>query len=176
MEYKARPKLTFREALQKAFTEPISYNRRRRVRRSEYWWCMLACAIYTAFFAGLRFLIEDVFGINTSGWFGVVVFTLLSIPPIGMFLMETYGRLHDTNRRDTWLMGILIPILFIILSFMLVYTHHPMLGAIGATVIILRIFPTAIALVFSAICLVFCLKDSDKDENDYGPSPKYYTY
>jgi len=174
--YVARRRLTFCEALKAAFTGWGGPKNPRRVRRSEYWQCMLAIVIYYAIFFALRYLLEDVMGWNVSGWLGVIIFTLFSVIPVGLWVMENYGRLHDTNHRDTWLQGFIAPLLLgtIALPFMskpIGTIQSPSDGIlIGASGVLFLI-----AAVFAVICFVFCLKDSDKGENDYGPSPKYTT-
>lgn len=171
MEYKTIPPLTFRQALRKALTDCTRYGHR-RVRRSEYWWCMLAIALYYGILFGLSALFEDIVGLDLTSGPATIVLTILCAIPVGLWVMENYGRLHDTNHRDTWLMGILIPVFILIFGCALSQIsmgHYPILLCDAVVIVPLL----AIAAAFTAICLIFCLRDSDRGENDYGPSPKY---
>jgi len=168
MNYKAKPRLTFSEALKCAYKKGFDDNRH-RVRRSEYWWNMLALLIYLLVFAAIYFLVEDVLKWRVLGRVWNVIFGIFSIIPCGIWVMESYGRLHDTNHRDTWLHGFFLPCVV-----MLIYNVMSVGSGYSATQnTIVYSLLGAVAAIFGVICLVFCLKDSDKGENDYGASPKY---
>lgn len=164
MKYTAKPRLSFREALKSAFSDLGGFERK-RVRRSEYWWCMLAGALYVGAFALIRYILEDLFHLNLSYLLIDLIFVAVSIVPIGLWVMENYGRLHDTGRRDSWLAGIFLPLAAAVVVYMAAWPSPLARWAVWGLL--------AVAAVFSVVCIVFCLQDSDKGENDYGPSPKY---
>lgn len=172
--YEAKPRLSFKEALQSALKTQSSSSRR-RVRRSEYWWCMLAIAIYYALLALTIWLLEDCLGMNITGWVARIVFTIFSCIPVGLWVMENYGRLHDTNHRDSWLMGVIVPILLALFGHVLSKININSLPASmdGIWIVIATFALLGMAFCFGIVCIYFCLQDSDKGENNYGYSPKY---
>ncbi len=168
------PSLTFGQALKRALVN--LNNNHRRVRRSEYWWCTLACVIYLAVFFGLRILLEDCLKINLSHVWGSWIQGLLIIPPIGLWATESCGRLHDINRRDTWFGGMVYPLaLIIIVALGWVFATQQDIRTVteNAYVWAAICLLANVSLVLTVVCLVFFMKDSDKAQNDYGPSPKY---
>ena len=171
MDYQATSPLSLAQALRRALTKS-SRGGRRRVRRSEYWWCMLAIAIYYALLGALYIFLEDVAGVNTTSWWCTALRLILGAMPVGLWVMENYGRLHDTGHRDTWLMGVLIPLA--LLAFGSLLPHLSMGRFPNLLHLPLIAIPLiVVAAVFATVCLVFCLRDSDKVVNAYGPSPKY---
>lgn len=174
IKYTKLPTLSFGQALRQAL---VNWgNNHRRVRRSEYWWCTLACAVYLVLFFLGRILLEDHFQVNLSQAWLSWLQGILIIPPVGLWAIESCGRLHDVNRRDTWFGGMIYPLLLILIvaSVWAAATHHRITDITENIYIWTAVVLLAnISLVFFVCCLTFFLKDSDKEKNDYGPSPKY---
>ena len=73
----------------------------------------------------------------------MVVSLAFFLPSLGAMVR----RLHDTGRSGKWLLILLACII-------------PLVGSI-------------VVLVFAIVLIVWNVQDSDRGENQYGPSPKY---
>lgn len=130
-----------------------------RSRRSEFWG-------YTLFFVCLSCAIEWLqICIAGNATFLKVVFALvlLLIQLLASYfqLAVTFRRLHDVGKSGWWA-GLLA--LFKILRHVIPFTNNNVIGNI-----ILLLF----MIMFLVIILGFCTKDSQKEKNEYGVSPKY---
>lgn len=165
------PQLEFTEAL-KAFWNKIAQFQGRS-RRSEFWWTYLAY-----FVTGIIFSFVPIIGNIVQILFG------LAIIPI------TFRRLHDTGRSGWWygvsIIGCVvftIYLIFIIIGAIGASSSLSSLSSMSDTEIINNLFVGAtmsyilfgllVGAVYNIILLVFLCQDSQKEENKYGPSPKY---
>lgn len=165
------PQLEFTEAL-KAFWNKITQFQGRS-RRSEFWWTLLAA-----------FIISFVFGFVPV--IGNLVSSLISLALIPI----TFRRLHDTGRSGWWygvsLIGGLVSFvffMFILISSLGVNAGMSDMSSMSDNEIIEEVLTDLtlgyvaigllIGFVYNIILLVFLCQDSQKEENKYGPSPKY---
>lgn len=165
------PQLGFTEALSAAWNKIAQFNGRSR--RSEYWWTYLAA-----------FIISFVFGFMPV--IGNLVSFLISLALIPI----TFRRLHDTGRSGWWYGVSLIGGLafFVFFIFVLIGSLGVSAGLsdlssmseneiiekmlTGVTLVYLSV-GLLIGFVYNVILLVFLCQDSHKEDNKYGPSPKY---
>jgi len=150
----------------------LNANNRSRCRRSEYGWCMLACVIYYAVLLALRYLLEDVAHIDLSTLVPSIISMMLSMLPIGLFVIEHYCRLHDTGHSDRWLSATFLPLVGLLLIGL--STHESPFAATAPAFVRMASYALAALSACSGLYVLYlCTTDSDKDDNLYGPSPKY---
>ena len=148
--YGERPQIDFGESIKICFNKFADFTG--RARRSEFWWFYL-----------FNTLIASV----TCGLGSLVTF----IPMMAV----SVRRLHDTGHSAWWYF---IPLIISLVYFV---TCYPILiyglargkeGLITAGFIALGIF-CLVMLYYAVMLLIYYCTDSDPDENEYGPSPKY---
>lgn len=178
--FKQTPSLDFPQAIQAAATKIIQF--RGRSRRSEFWWTILLITVVEVFVLPIIFYTP---------------FTGILIAPLLGLLLElariplTFRRLHDTGRSGIWcIIDFLLPLGFIAIavydiSVYTIYdnsscdhhiydTHSMFTDLYLITSILFKYLVLSIVcLVYKVILIVFLCRDSDKFENEYGPSPKY---
>lgn len=150
-----RPMLGFMEAVKICLIEKYCCFTG-RARRSEYWWFCLFIQIVGWIIGGVCFAIyfkshtfEDYINnplsliLSPAYIGGMVVSLAFFLPSLGAMVR----RLHDTGRSGKWLLILLACII-------------PLVGSI-------------VVLVFAIVLIVWNVQDSDRGENQYGPSPKY---
>ena len=147
--YGERPQIDFGESIKICFNKFADFTG--RARRSEFWWFYLFNMLLSSF--------------TCIGGF-VTLIPMMAV---------TVRRLHDTGHSAWWYF---IPTL---LSIIYSCTFLPLLlwglsrgkeGPITVGFIALIIF-LLISLYYGIMLLIYCCRDSDPDENEYGPSPKY---
>ncbi len=168
-----RPMMGFWEAVKECWRNKFDFGG--RARRSEYWWFQLAIVLGYLLLIAIPILIETGLGFSNSSSstvLSVVGIALFIILVIFLFVIGIASfaaltrRLHDTNRSGWWIGSLFLCNLLVrFLSFDgPEFVHHNRVIFIGICLA---------SLVVSIIVLVFSCLDSDKEENDYGPSPKY---
>ena len=190
-----KPMMPFWTAVKTCFKKFFDFTG--RARRSEYWWFVLfevIIAIVWSFLClfvsiGLLFSSDapEMFLSNYWILLGVMVLPclLLCFPQYAAMTR----RLHDTGRSGWWVVASVI--LGIVYSGLYLKILLPMNSAIisgeelpqgGPIAVALQDSPGLLAaygilalasLVLSIIILVFTVQDSHREENKYGPSPKY---
>ena len=148
--YGYRPQIEFGESIKICFNKFADFTG--RARRSEYWWF---------------YLFAQLVGSVTCGIGSLVCF----IPMMAV----TVRRLHDTGRSGWWyflplivmLMGMCVFIPLVIAGDV---NKNDVLTGTGAIIYLVSLL---VVLAISIVLLVFCCQDSHRDENKYGPSPKY---
>ncbi len=148
--YGYRPQMEFGESIRVCFQKFADFTG--RARRSEYWWFYLFTQLVSSFTCGLG---------------GLVCF----IPMMAV----TVRRLHDTGRSGWWYFLPLIVMLvgmciFIPLVIVGDINKNDWMSGTGAVIYLVSLLAV---LAISIILLVFCCQDGDREENKYGPSPKY---
>lgn len=148
--YGYRPQIEFGESIKICFNKFADFTG--RARRSEYWWFYLFSQLVSSFTCGLG---------------GLVCF----IPMMAV----TVRRLHDTGRSGWWYFLPLIVMLvgmcvFIPLVIAGDVNKNDVLTGTGAIIYLVSLL---VVLAISIVLLVFCCQDSHRNENKYGPSPKY---
>lgn len=137
-----------------------------RARRSEFWWFSLLCFIVSTALTWLGAFIP------AMGEIGVICTFLLSIP---QFAAAT-RRLHDTGNSGWLIFAVFIFFLgYNICSLITIFTHDSY-EAIARAVFhdyVNYIMFLMIGSTLVIILLVFAIMDSARNENKYGPSPKY---
>lgn len=164
--------MNFMEAVKTCFRKYFGFSG--RARRSEYWWFFL-----------FNFLVALVLGVIDAIIFGVEgpvsatgasagfesgngplgsIYNLIVLFPS---LAVGWRRLHDTGRSGWWLGGFyLVLIAFAFYAGFSIATG----GSINGPIIIGGVL---VLLAWAITILVFLCLDSHKDDNRYGPSPKY---
>lgn len=171
-----KPQMGFVEAIKTVLIEKYCCFKG-RARRSEFWnWTLayvllsVVLSVFNTFmmFSRLEVLdLDDPFSIYKSP--GYIVIALVGLALFLPNLGVTIRRLHDTGRSGWWVWIPLIayfPMLWAALS----VTTNPD-SAIGMAAIILLC--GLVMLVIGIIILVWLCQDSEPQENEYGPSPKY---
>lgn len=148
--YGYRPQMDFGESIKTCFQKFADFSG--RARRSEYWWFYLFYTLISSFTCGLG--------------------TLACFIPM---MAVTVRRLHDTGRSGWWYFLPMIVIIvgmciFIPLAIAGDASKNDWMTGSGAVIYLLSMLA---CLAISIMLLVFCCQDSDREENKYGPSPKY---
>ena len=174
MAKQARPQLGFSEAIKLANSRLLDFSGRSR--RSEFWWWMLLVLLASEIIPLLIFnQIANVIACIIIMLFGLSI---------------TVRRLHDTNHSAVWVyvsfaIGIFSHLYTVtssyyerIMDIMLNEGFDPnkVLKAVDNNLSELGVIMTSNILwsIASIIVIVYCLRDSDQGENDYGESPKYF--
>ncbi len=167
---KELPQVGFKEAAVNACKKMFQF--KGRIRRSEYWWGVLAITI-AAFVLSLIPII------------GQIAILFVGIAGIAMI----FRRLHDTGRSGWWwgcscCLGIIAGVLFFSsidfqaymaaasssdMSAMMNVITSGLTGGTGIAALLLYIARMVLGLAI----FVFTLLDSQPEANKYGDSPKY---
>lgn len=171
-----KPQMGFVEAIKTVLIEKYCCFKG-RARRSEFWnWTLayvllsVVLSVFNTFmmFSRLEALdLDDPFSIYKSP--GYIVIALVGLALFLPNLGVTIRRLHDTGRSGWWVWVPVIayfPMLWAALS---VQTNPG--SAMGMLAIMLLC--GLVMLVIGIIILVWLCQDSEPQENEYGPSPKY---
>lgn len=151
-----------------------------RARRSEFWWYVLFTVIVSWAFSFL-----GAFSMVFT-FIGLLVSLVLLIPQISAMTR----RLHDTGRSGWWVLGVYGCVLVVYGAFAsMLLPHASALMGEGDDMALAMIVVDAIqespgamgvaaiagmcSVILGIITLVFCIQDSNWNENKYGPSPKY---
>lgn len=183
---KERPMLEFVEANKMFWRKGLTF--KGRARRSEYWWGYLTYYIISAAWSALAVAIA--FAVNFQHLDEMMAddMTLMSrllptvliacIPLIGV-IVPLYAaqtrRLHDVGRSGWWIILSMIPLLPYVASLCFLFSAilHEDDTMLPVTVLTMLV-SAGVTFILSLIVLVFTLQDSKPEENEYGPSPKYY--
>lgn len=154
-----------------------------RARRSEFWWFVLFVNVVSWCFSIAGMVLPAV------GYVSMAFALAIMIPQFAVLCR----RLHDTNHGSWWVVLLAILVLGYLVSFfllvgsnyeMLVNSNNPqdMMGAAQdiansvqsssgiATIMMGCALGT---FMLTIVLLIFCVLDSNWNENKYGPSPKY---
>lgn len=188
-----RPRLTFKQAVGACISKYADFTGRSR--RSEYWWFwlfslllmaipLIALSVVALVFEGTLPVDPDHVSATTQALDGIILVAMglmvlfLGIPSLAV---QT-RRLHDTGHSGWWLVAeIVASVAFSIAELVVlggaagrtsVYNINQAfnVSTIGALVMLL------LYLVQVGLCIaifIFCFIDSQRGENEYGPSPKY---
>ncbi len=183
---KERPMLEFVEANKMFWRKGLTF--KGRARRSEYWWGYLTYYIITVAWSALavaiafavnfqhldEMLVDDVAMMSRL----LPVFLIACIPLIAV-IVPVYAaqtrRLHDVGRSGWWVILSLIPLVPYVASVCFLFTAilHEDTTMLPVTVLTMLV-SAGVTFILNLIVLVFTLQDSKPEENEYGPSPKYY--
>jgi len=190
-----QPMMSFKQAVSTCLANYADFSG--RARRSEYWWfslfIFLVVLVLMAPVAVMAYL-EESGGVNmdAGGW--PVAFLITSIMALigalfvlGMLipsLAVQVRRLHDTGRSGWWVVWNIV--LSLLAAFVPMFAYGfgqamdmdsiDTITRIGEVALLPGILVVVTQLgewILEIILLVFSLLDSDKGENQYGPSPKY---
>lgn len=161
---KTLPQLTFSEALKKNYFDFTDL--KGRSRRSELWWN------YLAYFLVSTCVSMMISSVNT------ILLTVISFLLQLWVVPVTIRRMHDNNHSGIWvvaavIIGLALNIYGIVTGMGDVQNMDP------AEIIEMVKNPTFIGLslasaVVNLVILVLAVMDGSKDDNKYGPSPKYF--
>ena len=168
-----RPMLGFGEAIKICFNKFFDFTG--RARRSEYWWFVLFQVLVSIPCAFLDGILEAAAGISFVNGLASLVFFFPA-------LAVSFRRLHDTGRSGWW-----IGASYILMSIGIVVLIAVSFGfngfnwsddaaipdALFSTKSLAGWLPLIASLILCICVFIFTLLDSHKEENKYGPSPKY---
>ena len=173
--------MNFTEAVTSVFTNYATFSG--RARRSEFWWFFLFVAIVSSVFSFFGLLSPIV------GYLSLAFSLAVLIPELAVLCR----RLHDTGRGSWWvvLMAILMGGYYGTFATLIGSNFSDMASATNpedmmgmaqemansiqaapglATIMMLCSMGS---IIMAIIMLIFTIKDSDWNDNKYGPSPKY---
>lgn len=183
---RANPRLSFKEAVGECISKYAIFSG--RARRSEYWWFYLFMSIIFVIMFGLssmaKFIFDD--ASTTASVVDIVLAVILALSALFLVipsLAVQVRRLHDVGRSGWWLVWQVIASLAYESAVLVLLggrssdsgTLEQIRMAFDVSVvagIVMTLLRLAHVVLAIAI-LVFLLQDSHKDENKYGPSPKY---
>lgn len=189
------PRLSFKEAVGECISKYAIFGG--RARRSEYWWFWLFSSLLLVIpliiMGVVTLVLEGRFFMGpgeTSGALtqAIDLIIVMIIALISLFLLipslaVQTRRLHDTGRSGWWLVwgfvasiALEIAVIAVLgIGYSELNTWEQIREAFGVSVvgaIVMLLFYLAEVGISLAI-FIFSLQDSHKDENKYGPSPKY---
>ena len=174
-------RMSFSEAVKYCYKNQFDFSS--RARRSEFWWFTLYVALI---FAGTQ-IIKMLLGLISPSdestlfraFYPILAVITLVLPLLIVVLpmvAVNVRRLHDTNHSG-WLyyLNFVFIVGFLVLnvvdnfspSYSVVQSVYYELGDVSFYVL------AAIVIIVNVVLLWLYLRDSDKTENKYGPSPKY---
>jgi uncharacterized membrane protein YhaH (DUF805 family) len=166
--------LGFYDSLAASFLNIFDF--RGRSRRSDFW--QLFILFFGALFLTFLLFNEDLSHINGKAKLYCKIAPFVCAACFFPFLSITVRRLHDVGHNGFWVapfvlfVAIPIPMLYYVFSVdadaLTDDEFYKWSLVFGVAVICL-----AIAFIFLLIICVFCLYDSLREANEYGPSPKY---
>lgn len=146
-----------------------------RTRRKDFWWALLGNFI-------LLIILEAILSslTNITGSLTIVIgilFNVLALLIYFVIFTLSVRRFHDIGKGKT------IPIIFLILTilslcnniinlfnfnYQINQDNHILIGILG----VISFAFVILAIVISIMSLVYCIQDSEKGTNQYGPNPK----
>ncbi|MEN9911831.1 MAG: hypothetical protein RI956_275, partial [Pseudomonadota bacterium] len=135
-----------------------------RARRKEYWLFILFNIIIGFVFALIETVIGMEFGLSKKP-ISAIYALIMFIPGIAV----TVRRLHDTGRSGYWILGNILPFIFLLLSAYLIKDFsfdNPFFKGI------LVVMPIIIMTITGLIVFYFLCLDSQSGDNQYGSNPK----
>lgn len=146
----ATEKLSMLEAIQNAFARYADF--KGRARRSEYW-----------NFAFFNVIITSVISfIPILGFANILWGLIILIPSLSVMVR----RLHDTGKSGWYALLSLLPGVVTVATF---YISALIVSSLSTAIYIVLV---SMIVAYIPILILLC-KDSDKEENKYGPSPKH---
>lgn len=188
------PKMGFKDAVNRCFSKYASFQG--RARRREYWCFFLFTLLLTVVPIVPVFVMTTLDEMSLvdmeTGISPVLMLLLVILAALGMLacflllipcLAVQTRRLHDIGRSGWWVVASLLVSLACSAVPFFIFGNRAMdMGVIeqfrqafqvssvaGVSMLAFEVADLALALVL----LLFSLRDSDKGENKYGPSPKY---
>ena len=146
-----------------------------RTRRKDFWLGALLniiCLIIMAIIAALVFAHME----NGKVLYDIVFYIFYVVLAIPMFSISV-RRFHDIGKGKT------IPVIFLILTilslcnniinlfnfnYQINQDNHILIGILG----VISFAFVILAIVISIMSLIYCIQDSEKGTNQYGPNPK----
>jgi uncharacterized membrane protein YhaH (DUF805 family) len=191
------PTLNFLEAIQLGWKN--KFKCASRARRSEFWWnTLLLGVVFTlcSIAAFIVFVIVSAFTglIDTNDYSDVHLWIILEALALIIVVVLHYPlvvrRLHDVGKSGRWaviqmLLGWTLPLWFLVCYglwvFVLEESRFPFVGkgihnfwdCLRAILFYGSPLGAIIGIVLTIYLCVLCVRDSQKEENQYGPSPKY---
>lgn len=175
-----KPQMGFVEAIKTVLIEKYCCFKG-RARRSEFWWWMLAYFLFnttmTIIYIISMFLLKDDIIADTYSLYespANIITMLVSWSVFLPLLGVTVRRLHDTGHSGWW---VLVPVISSFLPMLWALSYLSMLMSSNSKIFMVSMGITAVSSLFVMVLLIIILvwlcHDSDPQENEYGPSPKY---
>lgn len=170
--YVERPMLGFGEAVKICFNKYFDFTG--RARRSEYWWFVLFQILVSIPCAILDGFLEAAASISFVNAIASLVFFFPA-------LTVSFRRLHDIGRSGWWIgtsyilvaIGIIAMIATVGTSGLSLSDNEAIANYLLSVKSLGAWLPIIASCVICIIVFIFSLLDSHKEENKYGPSPKY---
>lgn len=159
--------LSMKQAIINVFTKYATF--KGRARRSEFWWFRLFESIIFA----LIMIIEVINGLtfappfNFFGPISLLVSLIVFLPDIALSIR----RLHDINKSGSWYLAYYVVNAALAGSFVII---DDLRNIVSSRVSIAFILLYILYLAYAILIIAWFCKDSDKEPNRYGESPKYY--
>lgn len=188
------PKMSFKNAVGRCISKYATFQG--RARRREYWWFVLFTLLLTLLPIAPVYILSTLDEMSVidmeSGLSPVLMLLFVILAALGMLacfvllipcLAVQTRRLHDIGRSGWWVVAsLLVSVACSAVPFFIFGGQAMDMGEIeqfrqafqvsgfaGCAMLAFEVADLSLALVL----LLFSLRDSDKGENKYGPSPKY---
>ena len=128
-----------------------------RTRRKDFWWALLGNFI-------LLIILEAILSslTNITGSLTIVIGILFNVIALLIYFVIftlSVRRFHDIGKGKT------IPVNF---NYQINQDNHILIGILG----VISFAFVILAIVISIMSLIYCIQDSEKGTNQYGPNPK----
>lgn len=147
-----------------------------RSRRREFWWPLLINTILTSIISGIVYGITRIMP-HSDVIYNIVMVIINIAILIGTFTV-TVRRFHDIGKT------MILPCIFFVISLYAMYIDYMndngnifspfeiQNHALNMIVSMITLILAFLEIVFSIITLIYCVRNSQKDSNQYGPNPK----
>jgi len=149
-----------------------------RSRRMEFWmWQLFQIIVYFVVIilvmmaGGGAMMTGDPTALAAAGGAVMIIFLLYMLYALVVLIPSiavAVRRLHDTNRTGWWILGPLVPYVFMFLAGMMAMSSPDMAGLAG----IIGLVCLLAVIVLALVLLVFYFLEGTKGPNQYGPDPK----
>ena len=179
----AKPMMPFWTAVKTCFKKYFDF--KGRARRSEYWWFILFIFIISIVWSLIyMYFLMTIEPFNDTLAFSTYLKTTgLMILPMLFLVIPQWAvltrRLHDSGHSGWWVVASLaVSFIYMIVYYSMMYQVYKNIENMEYTPVslpltIISVILALAVLVIGIILLVFTIQDSKREENKYGPSPKY---
>ena len=195
--YDFLPKMRFKDAVNRCFSKYANF--KGRARRREYWWFFLFTVLVTVVPIAPVYVVsalDEMRVIDMESGLSPVLMLLLVILAAGGILAAFFlllpclavqtRRLHDIGRSGWWVVAsLVVSLVCSAVPFFIFGDKALEMGEVeqfrqafqGSTFAGFSFWAFELAdLAMALVLLIFSLRDGDKGENKYGPSPKYVVF
>ena len=157
--------VTFGEAIKLGFQNYFKFSG--RAQRAEFWWFYLFTTVASLALEFVDGIVGSAIGLPVFAEFTPLssLFSLLTLIPT---LALGWRRMHDIGKSGWWSLLPLMPFVIVGVALGIAFSspENPAWGVLMLAGVLL----TLAAVVYTIVLLA---TDSDRNENRFGPSPKY---